>query len=108
MEKNKTFTRDARLTDGVKDVKFALPNDVVEKIENIDIRFDDVFRNLPDTPADKVRKLRPFVNSPQQAAKIMAFGGKDKRHVNLKILAAMRFVYGIDINAAIDEFLKSS
>ena len=108
MEKNKTFTRDARLPDGVKDVKFALPDDVVEKIENIDIQFDDVFRNLPDTPADKVRKLRPFVNSPQQAAKIMAFGGKDKRHVNLKTLAAMRFVYKIDINAAIDEFLKSS
>lgn len=85
-----------------------LPDDVVEKIKNIEFQFDDVFRNLPDTPADKVRKLRPFVNSPQQAAKIMAFGGKDKRHVNLKTLAAMRFVYKIDINAAIDEFLKSS
>lgn len=88
-----------------EDIRYAMPAETVDKIEKISEAFDAAFRQLPDSPTDKAKKLFPFVGDIAHSSKIAAPTGKDVRHVNLRILAAMRAVYGIDINAIVDKWV---
>lgn len=90
-----------------EDIRYAMPAETSVKIEKISEAFDAAFRELPDSPTNKAEKLFPFVGDIAHSSKIAALTGKDKRHVNLQILAAMRFVYGVDINKVIDDFLRN-
>lgn len=82
-----------------------MPAETSDKIKKISEAFDAAFRELPDSPTVKAKKLAPIVTDIAQTSKIAAPTGKDKRHVNLQILAAMRAVYGIDINAIVDKWV---
>ena len=90
-----------------EDIRYAIPAETSAKIKKISEAFDAAFRELPDSPTNKAKKLFPFVGDIAHSSKIAAPTGKDKRHVNLQILAAMRFVYGVDINKVIDDFLRN-
>lgn len=90
-----------------EDIRYAMPAETSAKIKKISEAFDAAFRELPDSPTNKAKKLFPFVGDIAHSSKIAAPTGKDKRHVNLQILAAMRFVYGVDINKVIDDFLRN-
>ena len=97
--------RAARLVCNPSDIAYEMPAEAADKIEKISEAFDAAFRQLPDSPTDKAKKLFPFVGDIAHSSKIAALTGKDKRHVNLQILAAMRAVYGIDINAIVDKWV---
>jgi len=99
--------RAARLVCNPSDIAYEMPAEAVDKIEKISEAFDAAFRELPDSPTVKAKKLAPIVTDIAHSSKIAAPTGKDKRHVNLQILAAMRFVYGVDINKVIDDFLRN-
>ena len=47
--------------------------------------------------------LRPFISAPNIVSKLCAVAGADKRHVNLKLMAAMRRVFGVSIDELLDE-----
>jgi len=98
--------RAARTACNPEDIRYAMPAETSDKIKKISEAFDAAFRELPDSPTVKAKKLAPIVTDIAQTSKIAAPTGKDKRHVNLQILAAMRFVYGVDINKVIDDFLR--
>lgn len=95
-------TRKARPTAG--DAAY-LSDELYLRIENIVDAFDEAFRQLPDSATEKAAKLHPFLSDVAHASKIGALTGKDKRHVTLRIMAAMRAVYGIDINAIVDKWV---
>lgn len=99
--------RAARLVCNPSDIAYEMPAEAADKIEKISEAFDAAFRELPDSPTVKAKKLAPIVTDIAHSSKIAAPTGKDKRHVNLQILAAMRFVYGVDINKVIDDFLRN-
>ena len=88
-----------------EDIRYAMPAETSAKIKKISEAFDAAFRELPDSPTNKAKKLFPFVGDIAHSSKIAAPTGKDVRHVNLRILAAMRAVYGIDINAIVDKWV---
>lgn len=99
--------RAARTACNPEDIRYAMPAETSDKIKKISEAFDAAFRELPDSPTVKAKKLAPIVTDIAHSSKIAAPTGKDKRHVNLQILAAMRFVYGVDINKVIDDFLRN-
>ena len=97
--------RAARTACNPEDIRYAMPAETSAKIKKISEAFDAAFRELPDSPTNKAKKLFPFVGDIAHSSKIAAPSGKDVRHVNLRILAAMRAVYGIDINAIVDKWV---
>ena len=99
--------RAARTACNPEDIRYAMPAETSDKIKKISEAFDAAFRELPDSPTVKAKKLAPIVTDIAHSSKIAAPTGKDKRHVNSQILAAMRFVYGVDINKVIDDFLRN-
>ena len=53
--------------------------------------------------------LYPYVSTPYIASKISNLSptAKDKRHVNLRIAAAMRRVFGVSLDEILDECFQS-
>lgn len=59
-----------------EDIRYAMPAETVDKIEKISEAFDAAFRQLPDSPTDKAKKLFPFVGDIAHSSKIAALTGK--------------------------------
>lgn len=74
----------------------------------LDKKFAEIVRGNYSS-MDMFNMLYPILSSPNIVSKIVAdspyFG--DKRHVNIKLMVAMRRVFGISIDEMIDENFKS-
>lgn len=73
---------------------------------------DDEFRRLANPgaggiqPDEMVDLLEPLISSPSWISRVAARDGVvDRRHVTIAQLAAMRRVFGTDINALLDELI---
>ena len=103
----------ARLHQGRKIIT-GLEDWEVEKIKGIQEALDTALRDISDKAlADGERqmtvaqKLYPIIRDEAHLSKILAIGGKDKRHVNLKLMVALRYVYHLDLNKLVDDLMAS-
>ncbi len=81
-------------------------------VENIKEIFDAAFRDVKEqssiTNVEMATRLYPAVPSYETVSKILAISGSEKKHVNLKILAALHFAYGISIDEILDKALADA
>ena len=103
----------ARLHQG-RNIIAGLKDQEVEKINRIQEAPDTALRDIVDKAVANgkrqttvVQKLYPIIRDDVQLSKILALSGKDKRHVNLKLMAALRHVYGVDLNKLVDDLMVS-
>ena len=74
--------------------------------EMLDMTILDIMHDGKFTGEDMYDLLRPFISGPNVMSKICPNSEiklQDRRHVNLKIMAAMRRVFGISIDKILDE-----
>lgn len=96
---------------GEKKVKAVLPSLTDEEVEAINLFQDMLDQEILDikqdgnySDMDMYDMLRPFLNAPNIMSKIRHNGedAKDKRHVNLEMMVAMRRAFGTSIDDIID------
>lgn len=78
--------------------------------EMLDTKILDIMHDGKFTGDDMYDLLRPYISGPNIMSKICIDSGvrlQDRRHVNLKIMAAMRRVFGISIDKILDECFQS-
>lgn len=105
---NKVTRETARLND-----RTYLPNlseEEQDAIKNFPNMLDRQFRHMVDSetysPKELCELLYPFLRDSNIASKIgmpLCCEIADRRHVNLKLMAAMRRVFGISIDKLLDE-----
>ena len=103
----------ARLHQG-RNIITGLADQEVEKINGIQEALDKAFRDIVDKAIEDeipqttiAQKLHPIISSDSHLSKILAKVGKDKRHVNLKLMVALRYVYHLDLNKLVDDLMAS-
>lgn len=82
----------------------------VEKINSIQKVLDKAIQDVvirTDTQASVAQRLYPIIRDEAHLSKILAKSGKDKRHVNLKLMVALRYVYHLDLNKLVDDLMAS-
>lgn len=82
----------------------------VEKINRIQEALDKAIHAIvikADTQASVAQRLCPIIRDEAHLSKILAKSGKDKRHVNLKLMVALRYVYHLDLNKLVDDLMAS-
>lgn len=99
----------ARLHQG-RNIINGIEDQEVEKINSIQEVLDKAIHNIvinADTQASVAKRLYPIIRNEAQLSKILAKSGKDKRHVNLKLMVALRYVYHLDLNKLVDDLMAS-
>ena len=99
----------ARLHQG-RNIINGIEDQEVEKINGIQEALDKAIHNIvikDDTQASVAKRLYPIIRNEAQLSKILAKSGKDKRHVNLKLMVALRYVYHLDLNKLVDDLMTS-
>ena len=99
----------ARLHQG-RNIINGIEDQEVEKINGIQEALDKAIHNIvikADTQASVAKRLYPIIRNEAQLSKILAKSGKDKRHVNLKLMVALRYVYHLDLNKLVDDLMTS-
>lgn len=88
----------ARPTDGISlpPLSEAEKNAIDQFSENLDRAFVEIKKkyNLSNYEMDHL--LHPYISGPNVVSKICALTGKDKRHCNIQIMAAMCCVFGME------------
>ena len=99
----------ARLHQG-RNIINGIEDQEVAKINGIQEALDKAIHNIvikADTQASVAKRLYPIIRNEAQLSKILAKSGKDKRHVNLKLMVALRYVYHLDLNKLVDDLMTS-
>lgn len=99
----------ARLHQGRKIIT-GLEDWEVEKIKGIQEALDKALHTIvikTDTQASVAQRLYPIIRDEAHLSKILARVAKDKRHVNLKLMVALRYVYHLDLNKLVDDLMAS-
>lgn len=99
----------ARLHQG-RNIIAGLKDREVEKINRIQEALDKAIHAIvieADTQVSVAKRLQPIIRDEAHLSKILAKSGKDKRHVNLKLMVALRYVYHLDLNKLVDDLMAS-
>lgn len=99
----------ARLHQG-RNIIAGLKDQEVEKINCIQEALDKAIHAIvikANTQASVAQRLYPIIRDEAHLSKILAKSGKDKRHVNLKLMVALRYVYHLDLNKLVDDLMAS-
>lgn len=89
----------------------SLSNAEQEAIEDFPQKLDGKFREIAQgdfTAMEIAELLDPYISNANIVSKISTLSpkAKDRRHVNLRIAAAMRRVFGVSIDAILDDCFR--
>lgn len=92
-----------------KKIVKGLTDEEVAKINSFQYRLEQEVRNIVDKvgrQATVAERLDPIIGGEDKLSKIVAHTGADKRHINMRQMVALRYVYGLDINKLVDELMN--
>lgn len=90
--------------------EIGLTSDEVAKLNRINDVVEEEIRNIVfnvGSQALVANRLAPIISGPDKLSKLLAYKGDDKRHCNLKLLAAFVYYYGLDFKKVVDKLMNS-
>lgn len=92
-----------------KKIVKGLTDEEVTRINRFQNRLEQAFLDIvakEESQATVAKRLDPIIGGEDKLSKILAYTGADKRHMNMRQMVALRYVYGLDINKLVDELMN--